>query len=49
LIRLVPEGKTIAFEPLAPAAEQQRSYDQWRKLIPEGKLPNRAKAAPKAP
>jgi hypothetical protein len=49
LIRLVPEGKTIAFEPLAPEAEQQRNYDQWRQLIPEGKLPNRAKAAPKAP
>jgi hypothetical protein len=48
LVRLVPEGKTIPFNVLASEAESQRTCDQWRKLIPEGKLPNPAKAAPKA-
>jgi hypothetical protein len=45
LVRLAPDGKTIAFDPLAPEAELQRAYEQWRALIPSGKLP----PAPKTP
>jgi hypothetical protein len=49
LVRLVPDGKSITFNALAPEAELQRSYDQWRKLIPTGKLPNPSKTVPKVP
>ena len=49
LVRLVPDGKTIPFNALAPDAELQRAQDQWRALVPAGKLPAPAKAAAKAP
>ena len=39
LVRLAPAGRSIAFDPLAPAAERARSCEQWRRLIPDGKLP----------
>lgn len=39
LVRLVPAGKTIAYDPQAPAAERDRAYEEWRKLVPAGKLP----------
>jgi hypothetical protein len=39
LVRLAPAGKTIAFDALASEAQRERAYDEWRKLIPAGKLP----------
>ncbi len=39
LIRLVPEGKTFAYDPAAGAADRKKAVEQWRQLIPEGKLP----------
>jgi hypothetical protein len=39
LVRLVPAGKSIAYDAQASEAQRQRSYEEWRKLIPPGKLP----------
>jgi hypothetical protein len=39
LYRQVPAGRKIAYDPAGPSAERQRAYDQWKKLIPNGKLP----------
>jgi hypothetical protein len=39
LVRLVPEGKSIAFKPNATDAEARQYQSEWQKLIPRGKLP----------
>jgi hypothetical protein len=36
LRRLVPAGKSIAFDPAAPEAEREKGYAEWRKLIASG-------------
>lgn len=41
LSRLVPQGKQFGFNPLAPKAERDQAVQQWRRLIPAGKLPPR--------
>jgi hypothetical protein len=33
LVRLVPEGKNIAFDPLAPKQGRKKGRDEWEKLI----------------
>jgi hypothetical protein len=43
LVRLAPAGKDIAYDAGGPEAERQRGSEQWRALIPEGKLPPRPK------
>jgi hypothetical protein len=40
---LVPQGKDIAYDASAAPEERGRAQAAWRKLIPEGKLPPRAK------
>ncbi|MBA4186544.1 MAG: hypothetical protein C0467_00855 [Planctomycetaceae bacterium] len=43
LVRLVPQGKTLAFKPNA-SGEDARLYQlEWKKLIPSGKLPTVSK------
>jgi uncharacterized protein (TIGR03000 family) len=39
LIRLVPEGRKIAYDPHAPKEELQKTQKEWQALIPPGKLP----------
>jgi hypothetical protein len=39
LYRLVPEGRKIAYDPLAPREERERARSAWKQLVPEGKLP----------
>ncbi len=39
LIRLVPAGKKIAYDPHAAKEQRDRAIQEWRKLIPSGKLP----------
>jgi hypothetical protein len=39
LDRLAPAGRTIPFDAAAPAAEREKAYKEWKKLIPDGKLP----------
>lgn len=43
LVRLVPEGKPLAFKPNATDAEAKQYQSEWQKLIPRGKLPPMAK------
>jgi hypothetical protein len=44
LTRLVPAGKDIQYDPLAPEAERRRAQQAWKKLIPSGQLPPRPKS-----
>ena len=39
LYRLVPAGRKIGYNPLAPKEERQQAVKEWQKLIPTGKLP----------
>jgi hypothetical protein len=39
LYRLVPAGRKIGYNPLAPEAERARAIREWKKLIPSGQLP----------
>jgi len=39
LVRMVPQGKGIAFKPNGTKAEYEAAYREWKKLIPAGKLP----------
>ena len=39
LVRLVPGGDKIAYDPAAPEAERLQAILQWRRLVPEGELP----------
>ena len=39
LYRLVPSGADIPYDAAAPDEERLKSIAKWRKLIPEGKLP----------
>jgi hypothetical protein len=41
LYALVPQGKDIAYDAAGSADERARAQADWRKLIPEGKLPPR--------
>jgi hypothetical protein len=44
LYRLVPASRDIAYDPAGSREERQRAYDQWKKLIPDGKLPPAGKS-----
>jgi hypothetical protein len=39
LVRLVPAGKDIPYDPNAPKAELEKARKEWQKLVPPGKLP----------
>jgi hypothetical protein len=39
LARLVPDGRKIPYNPGDAPDGLQRGYEQWKKLIPDGKLP----------
>jgi hypothetical protein len=43
LVRLVPEGKNIPYNPSGSRADAEKAYSQWKKLIPSGQLPPAAK------
>jgi hypothetical protein len=44
LMRMVPEGKEIAYDAAATEIERQKGIAAWRKLIPPGKLPQTDKS-----
>jgi hypothetical protein len=46
LVRLVPAGKDIAYSPLDEKGAQERAQQEWRKLVPAGKLPPGRKPQP---
>ncbi len=39
LIRLVPHGKSIAYNAAGPEAQRLEAIAAWRRLVPEGELP----------
>ena len=39
LYRLVPSGKDITYDPTGSAEEREQAYKAWKKLVPDGKLP----------
>jgi hypothetical protein len=39
LDRLAPAGRSIPFDAAAPPEEREKAYKEWKKLIPDGKLP----------
>jgi hypothetical protein len=39
LFALVPEGRTIPYDPAGNMAQRDRAFQEWKKLIPEGQLP----------
>jgi hypothetical protein len=45
LIRLVPAGKKIPYSALDPESKRAEAIKEWKKLIPPGQLPPKAKPA----
>ncbi|HEY1861738.1 MAG TPA: hypothetical protein VGG61_15365 [Gemmataceae bacterium] len=39
LIRIVPDGNKIAYDPGAPPADRQKGYEAWKKMLDDKKLP----------
>jgi hypothetical protein len=48
LHRLVPAGRDIAYNPLDDKDARQKAQEEWRKLVPAGKLPAGRKPLPGA-
>src|SRR5262249_32695304 len=46
LVRLVPEGAKYSYNPTGSAEQREKAYEQWKKLVPTGKLPPKPKPAP---
>jgi hypothetical protein len=44
LIRLVPAGKKLGYNPVDPNEKRDPAVEKWRKLVPKGKVPPRPKA-----
>jgi len=49
LVRLVPAGKKIGYNPQGTKEEREETAGQWRKLVPSGQVPSRAKPEEKKP
>ena len=49
LYRLVPAGRKIAYNPLAPREEREQAIQAWQKLVPTGQLPSSPKSEAKSP
>lgn len=43
LIRLVPAGKDIGYNPMEPKEKRAQAVEKWRALLPRGRVPERAK------
>lgn len=43
LVRLVPEGKKIPYDPLGAKEARAKAVAEWQKLVPPGKLPPKGK------
>ncbi len=46
LIRMVPKGMKIPYDPLGPDDQIDKAYEEWKKLVPEGSLPRAPRAKP---
>jgi hypothetical protein len=47
LVRVYPDGKKIAYDPNAAAADREKSAQEWQKLVDDGKLPRTTKPGEK--
>jgi hypothetical protein len=47
LYRLVPGGRELGYNPLAPKAERDQAANKWRELVPPGTVPARTANEPK--
>jgi hypothetical protein len=45
LERLVPQGKKIGYNPLAPKEERDKAFRAWHELVPAGKMPPKASSS----
>jgi hypothetical protein len=43
LVRLVPAGKDIGYNPLDPKEKRMAAIEKWNKLVPRGTVPGRPK------
>src|SRR5262249_17590328 len=43
LVRMVPEGEQIGYSPFDPKEKREKAIEEWKKLLPEGKLPSKPK------
>ncbi len=46
LVRLVPAGQKIAYDPLGPPETRNKARQEWKKLVPPGKMPPRENDKP---
>jgi hypothetical protein len=44
LITLVPEGKTIVYDPAGEKGQRNLAIEEWKKLIPPGSIPAKTKS-----
>jgi hypothetical protein len=44
LVRLVPAGKEIAYNPMESKEKRAAAIEKWKKLVPNGTLPQRTRA-----
>jgi hypothetical protein len=40
----VPDGKAIAYDPAGPESDRRHAYEEWKKLVPPGRLPSKPTA-----
>jgi hypothetical protein len=46
LLSMVPQGKKIPYDPAGGTDQRDNAYEEWKKLIPTGKLPPKDGAPP---
>jgi hypothetical protein len=49
LRRLVPAGQSIRYDPAGSSEQRERAFEQWKKLVPDGKLPPQPPQPPMPP
>jgi hypothetical protein len=45
LTRLVPDGNKITYDPAGTDEEQERAFKEWKKRVPDGKVPGEGKGS----
>lgn len=49
LRRMVPAGQSIRYDPAGSSEQRERAFEQWKKLVPDGKLPPQPPQPPQPP
>jgi hypothetical protein len=45
LTRLVPDGNKISYDPAGGDEDQERAVKEWKRLVPDGKVPGEKKGS----